>query len=369
MIRILQIMSSLKMNGTETFIMNLYRNIDHSKVMFDFLVFSGMKEGFYDEIISLGGNVFFLPKRRDGMNRYFKALDLFFRQHAKDYDAVHYNVSSHTSVAPLIYARKYGVGTRIIHCHNANCSGFHNKLIHRINRLRIKSLATHFLACSSAAAKWGYAFSGALKEAKVITNGITFSKFAFNNDVREHYRKKLEINGKLAVLHVGTFNPIKNHSFLLEIFKGITSIRKDAVLLCVGEGQLQTNIKEKASSLGIEKRVKFLGRRTDVASLMMAADVMVFPSHHEGLGIVVIEALAASLPCLVSTGVPCEVGVSEKVRFLPLTAGSEEWAREAITLADTKRNETLDDRLRAFSIENTVEQMNDIYLNISKESK
>lgn len=368
MIRILQIVSSLAMNGTETFIINLFRNIDHSKVMFDFLVFSEKKEGFYNEIISLGGKVFFLPKRKKGIRNYFKALDSFFSQHAKDYDAIHYNVSSHTSVAPLIYARKHGVSTRIVHCHNANCSGLHNKLIHRINRLRIEPLATHFLACSSAAAKWGYAFSKALAKSQVITNGIALSKFTFNNDIRQNYRKELGIIDKLVVIHVGTFNPIKNHSFLLEVFKEIKTIRHDAVLLCVGEGPLQEEMKEKAARLGIEKDVMFLGRRTDVANLMMAADIMVFPSHHEGLGIVVIEALAASLPCLGSTGIPREVDVSKRIKFMPLSAESHEWAREAIDLASTNRDEPVDDRLLNYSIKSTVEQMNRIYLNLSKKS-
>ncbi len=369
MIRILQIVSSLAMNGTETFIMNLFRNIDRSKVIFDFLVFSSGKEGFYDEIISLGGNVFFLPKRIDGIKNYHKALDTFFRQHAKDYDAVHYNVSSLTSVAPLTYALKHGIETRIVHCHNANCSGIHNKLFHRVNRFRINRLATNFLACSSAAAKWGYSFSGKIPETKVITNGITLSKFTFNKDIRIQYRKELGISDKMVVLHIGTFNPIKNHSFLIDIFKEIKAIRQDAVLLSVGEGQLQQLTKAKAISLGIEKDVIFLGRRTDVANIMMASDVMIFPSLHEGLGIVVIEALAASLPCLVSTGVPQEVNVSNKIKFLPLSDGAREWAKQAISLASTNRDESVDDRLSAYSIENTVRQMEEIYLSIPKNSE
>lgn len=366
MIRILQIVSSLAMNGTETFIMNLFRNIDHTKVMFDFLVFSGEKEGFYDEVISLGGNVFFLPKRRDGVKKYFTSLDTFFSQHAKDYDAVHYNVSSLTSVAPLRYARKHGITTRIVHCHNANCTGIHNKLIHRINRFRIKQLATHFLACSSAAAKWGYSFSGKLSETKVIANGINLSTFTLNKDIRMQCRKHLGISDKMVVLHVGTFNPIKNHSFLIDVFKEIKAIRQDAVLLSVGEGKLQEQTKAKAVRLGIEKDVIFLGRRMDVANIMMASDVMVFPSLHEGLGIVVIEALAASLPCLVSTGVPQEVNISDKIKFLPISEGPNEWAKQAISLSSTSRNEEVDNRVSSYSIENTVRQMEKIYLSVPK---
>lgn len=369
MIRILQIVSSLAMNGTETFIINLFRNIDRSQVMFDFLVLSTEKKGFYYEIISLGGNVFFLPKRKDGIKSYNKALDAFFRQHAKDYDAVHYNVSSLTSVAPLIYARKYGIATRIVHCHNANCTGIHNRLFHRINRFRINRLATHFLACSSAAAKWGYSFSGKLPETKVITNGITLSKFTFNKEIRTQFRKALGISDKMVVLHVGTFNPIKNHSFLIDIFKEIKAIRQDAMLISVGEGELLQHTKEKTASLGIEQDVIFLGRRADVANIMMASDVMVFPSLHEGLGIVVIEALAASLPCLVSTGVPQEVNISDKIKFLPLSEGPQEWAKQAISLASTNRGESTDDRLSAYSIENTVRQMEKIYFSIPKKSK
>ena len=81
----------------------------------------------------------------------------------------------------------------------------------------------------------------------------------------------------------------------------------------------------------------FLGVRNDINLLYSAMDAYLMPSYFEGLGTACVEAQTAGLPCLVSTGVPEEVNLTELVRFLPLSAGAEKWSKELSELITKKR--------------------------------
>lgn len=86
-------------------------------------------------------------------------------------------------------------------------------------------------------------------------------------------------------------------------------------------------IQAKAHALGITEHVRFLGVRSDVADLMQAMDVFVFPSLYEGLPVTMVEAQAAGLPCLISDKVPSECILTDGlVDILPLSAAPEMWA-------------------------------------------
>ena len=106
--RVLHSLAAMSAGGAQAFIMNVYRYIDRNKYQFDFLLNRG--DGIYnDEIKKLGGRIFIVPTRREGVIKERKALDSFFLQHAKDYDAVHAHRSSLTNIEVLYYAKKYGV--------------------------------------------------------------------------------------------------------------------------------------------------------------------------------------------------------------------------------------------------------------------
>ena len=104
-----------------------------------------------------------------------------------------------------------------------------------------------------------------------------------------------------------------------------------AVLLLVGGGEDMPVIQAKAQALGIAGHVHFLGVRSDVADLMQAMDVFVFPSRYEGLPVTMVEAQAAGLPCLISDRVPPECILTDGlVDVLPLSAAPEVWAEEIL---------------------------------------
>ena len=175
--KVLQITSSLARNGTETFIMNVYRHIDRTRVQFDFLIFTEDAGGFCAEALSLGATIYRLPTRRSGVVRYYRALRDFFCQHAHEYVAIHYSGCSLTSVLPLYMARKYGVPVRVVHSHNSRTEGIHNVMLQKLNKHLASHWGTVFLACSDKAAAWFYKNTRAEKMCAVVKNGISISDF------------------------------------------------------------------------------------------------------------------------------------------------------------------------------------------------
>lgn len=361
-IKILHVLSSLKKNGTETFLMNVFRNIDSNFFKFDFLVFNDNKDGFYNEIISKGSKIYFLPPRNKGFINYHKNLNAFFQRHATEYDVIHLHDMSLSSVAPLYFAKKNGISKRIIHIHGANTTGLHNKILHKINRLRISRLANYGLSCSKEASKWGYTTSSLYKKSIVIPNGIDLEKFVFDKDARKEIRANLGIkDNELTLIHIGNFNTIKNQKFIIDVVKILKQRSLPIKLLLVGTGVLLESNKQYVELNRLSENVIFLGYRDDVPALMSAADILVFPSFHEGLGLVVVEAQASGLTAFVSTGIPEEVAVSNLVHRYNLSLGPDFWANEITEIETNSEFRCPPKEINNYAIQKTVTLLSQIY--------
>jgi glycosyltransferase involved in cell wall biosynthesis len=132
------------------------------------------------------------------------------------------------------------------------------------------------------------------KKIKVIYNGIDISKYSEKS--KDKIRKDLSIEGEFIYLFVGRMIHQKGVDILLKAFAKVPT----GVLLLVGEGNEKEALIKLAQDLGIEQRIYFLGIRDDIANLLSSADCFVLSSRSEGLGIVVLEALAAGKPIIVS---------------------------------------------------------------------
>ena len=262
MIKILVFGITENPGGVESVIMNYYRSLDREKIQFDFLC-NTETVAYETEILQLGGTVYRIPARRDERKAFFDALDQFMRDHASEYHGIWVNVCSLANIDYLVYAKKYGISKRIIHCHNAdNGDSFLRGLLHRFNRLRIRRVATDFWSCSDEASKWFYG-AGMTKNLnyRYITNAIDPGKFVMDKAVRADYRKKLSVEKKLVIGHIGRFHFQKNHRFVLEVFREVRKLRSEAELLLIGQGELTEEIKKAAETMGISDSVQFLGVR------------------------------------------------------------------------------------------------------------
>jgi glycosyltransferase involved in cell wall biosynthesis len=175
----------------------------------------------------------------------------------------------------------------------------------------------------------------------------------------------------MVFTHVGRFEPVKNHNFLLDAFKSIADLHPAALLLLVGDGPEKGNIQTRANELGIAKRVIFAGARDDVPEILLqATDMFVFPSTTEGLPMAVVEAQAAGIPCLISDCLTREVElVPGLVRRIALSEGPLAWAEAALAHHATPRPpqqsclETVEES--DFNILRGAEKLSQLYVTIA----
>ncbi|KKZ98796.1 glycosyltransferase family 1 protein [Bacillus wiedmannii] len=303
-LRVLHVVVNMNRGGAETLIMNLYRNIDRSKVQFDFLT---CKEGVFDEeIVKLGGEVHRIPYVTDvGHRGYIKALNTFFNSH-QQYKIIHSHMDKMSGFV-LRSAKKARVPVRIAHSHSTSSEGGAIAKIYKwYAGAFITSCATHFLACSVAAAQW--LFANRESATKILKNGIECDEFTFNPDIRAQVRKELNLHGDVFVIgHVGRFAHPKNHTFLIDIFAQLIEYRPNSILLLVGDGPLRLEMKKKVEKLNLTDKIEFLGIRSDINRLLQAFDTFIFPSIYEGLPVTLIEAQGAGLPCIISDTITQDV--------------------------------------------------------------
>ena len=332
MIRVLQVVTYMGRGGLETMLMNYYRHIERDKVQFDFLVHRQERAAFDDEIESLGGKIYRLPRLVPWNRSYLMALNRFFDGHS-EYKVVHVHQDCLSSVI-LKAAQKNGVPVRIAHSHSANQDRNLKYPIKLWYKRSIPQYATALFACGKDAGDW--MFNGASYQ--IVNNAIDAAAYTYDSVLRAEIRSKLGLNDELVVGHVGRFSPAKNHPFLLDIFTALLHQEPNAVLLLAGDGTNMEKMQLKAQELGITERVRFLGVRSDVSDLMQAMDVFVFPSLYEGLPVTMVEAQAAGLPCIISDKVPPECVLTDGlVDIMPLSAKPEIWAEKILEKRSTQR--------------------------------
>jgi L-malate glycosyltransferase len=141
----------------------------------------------------------------------------------------------------------------------------------------------------------------------VVHSGVDVARLAGAPDRRADYRREFGLPaGAPLVATVGHCADHKGQRFLVAAAPAVLARFPEARILIVGEGELLPDLREQAAALGVQGRVLFPGFRTDVPALLRALDLFVFPSHLEGLGTSVLDALAVGLPVVSTTagGIP-----------------------------------------------------------------
>lgn len=337
MIRILQVVTHMNRGGLETMLMNYYRQIDRSRVQFDFLTHREYDGDYGEEIRKLGGNLYHMPVLNPFSLGYRKQLGAFFDNHP-EYKVIHVHQDCLSAVI-LHVAKEHGVPVRIAHSHNANQTKDIKYPIKLVYRHFIARYATKLMACGEDAGKW--MFRGAPFE--ILSNAIPAAEYSFNEEQKRIQRENWQIQpNELLVGHVGNFTFQKNHLFLLDIFNEIQQMTP-AKLILVGKKLQRNDIEEKIQELGLQDKVIIAGIRSDVPDLLQAMDVFLFPSLHEGLPLTMVEAQASGLPCLISDKVPIECKMTDAVQQIALMDSPEIWAERAIEAAKTPRKNTYEE--------------------------
>jgi len=324
-LRVLHVVRKMDMGGVQSMIMSYYRHIDRTKVQFDFAVQDTNPGLFDEEILSMGGKIYIInPVKK--LFAYRKDLKKVIKQNKYTIVHIHQNFAN---VHGIIVAFFAGVKNIISHSHsNYDEKSFVKKIIKKFLTGIINKLANHKYACSKTAAIWLYGKKAVEKNKTVIIkNAISTEDYKFNAETRRKKREELGLSEKVVIGHTGSFAEGKNHSFLIDIFNEIYKTNENVHMIFMGKGSIEEDMKNKAKSLNLENNISFLGVRTDVNEILNAVDIFVFPSKFEGLGIVLIEAQASGLKCVMSDLVPQEAAVTDLVSVVSLDKSAEEWAR------------------------------------------
>lgn len=317
-------------------LMNIYRNINRDKVQFDFVSYK--QDAHYDEEIKqLGGKIINLSKTQS-----FKELYKAIKEHGP-YHAVHSHTLFHCGLANAA-AKLAGVKVRISHAHTTSDKSdtVIRKIYIKTMRHIINNFSTNLLACSSAAGS--YLFGEKVSEKTEFTyfpNLIDYHSFlkCKSNEVNK-FKIEQGLENTLIIGHVGRFIDAKNHRFLLDIIQSARKKGKDIKLLLIGDGDLRPQIEETAKHRGIYDSIRFLGLRKDIPTILHSMDIFVFPSKYEGLGLVLLEAQACGLPCIVSEAIQPEADLKlGLVTRISLADGPDVWIDKILEQAGKKEHD------------------------------
>ena len=348
--RILHIVGTMNLGGQETFIMNVYRNIDRSKYQFDFVV-SEKGRGYYDsEIESLGGHIYYVPPIKKNVIKRCMELSHIIKNNG--YKIVHRHSAFSIAFIDLLVSKLCGVKVRIIHSH----ADYDPHVSHILFRRLVYRFSTHRFSCSDKAGDWMF---GKNKKYTVIFNGIDTDKFRFNQLKRLIKRNDLNIaQGYNLIGHVGRLTQEKNHVFLLKVFAKILEYQNNTILAIVGDGELKDDLIKYCEDLNIKENVIFCGQQSHVEDYLSAFDYFFFPSLHEGLGISLIEAEVNGLACFVSDKINEEAIINQNVRKLPLDV--DVWVDEYIK-SNLKRFLMEESIVKKYDIDNTIKRLQVTY--------
>jgi glycosyltransferase involved in cell wall biosynthesis len=175
------------------------------------------------------------------------------------------------------------------------------EVIRLIDMVTAKFGKPYFVACSEEVGR-SYREKLHLDPAKVTTiyNGIDPAIVLSDADPHQVRASHGVAPNEFMFLAVGRLSPQKNFPLMLRAFKDLVAKRPDAKLLIAGVGPDEAVIKSVAADLGLNERVRFLGRQKDVAALLKSAEAFLMPSLFEGMPLALVEAMFAGLPAIVS---------------------------------------------------------------------
>lgn len=225
-------------------------------------------------------------------------------------------------------------GARVItHCHNSKPP--HAKLHYYLLKPFFNAVVDCKIGCSKKASEWAYMG----KNICTIINGIDTNTFYYNPAVREDIREELQWSNKKIVGHIGAFNKQKNHEKLIDIFHEMLKVDPNVRLLLIGSGENQNNIRTMIKDYKIDDMVRIIEHVQNPQDYYQAMDVFVFPSYHEGLPLVAVEAQSCGLPVLASDVNSSEVEITPIYKKISLSKSSVEWAQMALEMMKYERKD------------------------------
>lgn len=319
--------------GVSNVIMSVLRTIPQGTL--DITVVETYDSVYHDEILGLGNKIVRFPPFKKYF-KYKKAVKRYLKDNV--FDVVWINNTAKVDLVIMKFAKRGGAKI-ITHSHGSVQEGSKLKrtvfeILNKLNERKFYSYMDYGIACSRSSAD--YFYNGKYMKNKplcVLTNAIGCKKYAFSESKREVARAVFNADKNNIVLAcIGRVCAVKNLGFAVEIMQSLPEKYK---LVIIGGGETDA-LKSRISALKLQGRVSVLGERSDIEDLINGVDILLLPSLSEGLPMVVLEAQANGLKCLISDRVSDECKALESVEFIPIDS-PKFWA-EVILNSDISRN-------------------------------
>lgn len=374
--KIMQVVSSLTTGGAETLVKNYALNFDKTKFDVVILSLGHVKDTPYESLLEKKGvrvvyadeyspfkNHFGIIARTFNFFYRFVAVRIIIKRENPDIMHIHMPVN-----ARIKFARpnRNVVMFYTVHSEPKKIwfSGkFGRKKDFRAAKWLVKHYKMRFIVLHKEMQKEINVLFG-VNNSIIINNGVDVSAY---NKVKQNKSKREELDipeDAFVVGHIGRFSAVKNHGFLIDVFKNIKKGNK--FLLLVGGGPEKPRIVKKIQDEGLKDNCLILSNRDDVPDILSVMNVFVFPSLYEGLPVSLIEAQESSLPCFVSDKVSKHAFISNLVTTLPIETGAAEWAK-LIVQYKKPRKIVIDDS--EWDIKKITKKLEQIYLDGLREKK
>ena len=344
-----------KLGGLENFIINHLRLMNTEGLEIHLLVHE--TPIFEDRLREKGFIIHQVPRRGENFLANIRQTKKLFKDY--HFDTIWMHVCTLSTIEAIKQAWKANVGQRIVHVHCPQASGgWKMETFHKHHKKSIHKYANRYWACSQGAAD--FSFSEKIQASPsyaLVHNAIDLDRFAYSPTKRTKIRKELAIGDEFVLGHIGHLVDVKNHDYLLDVFKSYHERDNSAKLILVGKGNLEEQIREKVIRLGLKESVFCVGSKTNVADYYSAFDVLVFPSKYEGLPLSLVEAQASGLPCLISKNNDEVVALTPLVQFASIEEDPSVWADALSQIEKEGERVSYDQMLRdaGFDLRQSVE--------------
>ena len=357
--------------GIQTLMLDICQRIDKEKFQIIWYFTGDLEElDFYKEVIAQSKEIYYRKHvRKTRVGRYIQMLrDIKQILNVYHIDILHVNSGLHiTHGIVLLYGKLFKINKRISHAHGVNMKYKKNtlsvkeKLECQILKKLIVSNANILIACSK---ETGEIVFGSKTRYHILKNGIDLDSFMYSEKLRTKSREDFNLTDKFVVGTIARLSKVKNYPFLINSFEMVLKNKENAMLLLVGDGEEKEEILAMVKQKGIEKNVIFVGHTNEVTKYLHIMDVFVLPSFTEGLSLVTVEAQVSGLPCVVSTGLPDEILLTDKIQKYPLSDGFSKWANYILESKKytVRKNNIEVIRKQGFDIEDTVQSLEELYL-------
>lgn len=329
-IRVLNILTGGILNdGITNFATRHLCKLNSKEMAIDFASYK-IEESARKKIISENIEVYDLPNRKRVI-KYIVFLSKFIRD--GHYDIIHVHGSSSIMCIEMIAGILGGCKIRISHSHNTTSR---HLFFHTLLKPIFNLTYTDAVACGKDAGEWLFG----KKDFTILKNALDIDKFKYNEKIRKKYRNELNIDNKILLGMVGTYNYQKNHDFLIDIFVKLNINKKYKLIMFGDGGDLKESIIKKICDLKLEDDIIVKGNVNNIYDYIQACDIMLLPSKYEGFPNVVIEWQASNLPCIISDKITKDVKLTNLVKFESIDNGVDNWvdAINNINIKDRKNN-------------------------------